>query len=133
MLGSRFGAILHQGARPLAFFGKQIVVHHAKLAAYKRKLIRLVYADCHLRPYLWGRAFIVRTDHVSLKYLLDQKLATIQQYQWASKLLGSDFRVEYMPGSSNIVANNLSHHDTEATTKLLALSTQSFHLFSSIR
>jgi hypothetical protein len=27
--------------------------------------------------YLWGRPFIVHTDHYSLKFLLDQRLVTI--------------------------------------------------------
>jgi hypothetical protein len=31
----------------------------------------------HWRPYLWGRRFLVKMDHYSLKYLLDQRLATI--------------------------------------------------------
>jgi hypothetical protein len=33
----------------------------------------------HWRPYLWGRSFIVRMNHYSLKYLLDQPLSTIPQ------------------------------------------------------
>jgi len=46
-------------------------------------------------PYLWGRHFLVRTDHYSLKFLLDQRLSTIPQHQWLSKLFGFDFAVEY--------------------------------------
>jgi hypothetical protein len=96
--GTGFGAILHQGDGPLAFFSKPIAPQHAKLAAYERELIRLVHAVRHWRPYLWGRTFVVRTDHYSLKFLLDQVLSTIPQHHWASKLLGFNFRVEYMPG-----------------------------------
>jgi hypothetical protein len=33
----------------------------------------------HWQPYLWGRYFIVRTDHYSLKCLLDQRTSTIPQ------------------------------------------------------
>jgi hypothetical protein len=42
--GSGFGAVLHQGAGPLAFFSRTIAPHHAKLAAYERELIGLVKA-----------------------------------------------------------------------------------------
>ena len=65
------GDVLHQGGGPVAFFSKPIAPRHAKLAAYERELIGLVQAVRHWRPYLWGRCFIVRTDHRSLRFLLD--------------------------------------------------------------
>lgn len=34
----------------------------------------------------------LRTDHFSLKLLLDQRLSTISQHQGASKLLGFNFQ-----------------------------------------
>jgi len=72
--GSRFGAVLHQGSGPLAFFSRPFAGRHVKLAAYERELIGLVQAVRHRRPYLWGRRFIVRTNHFSLKSMLDQRL-----------------------------------------------------------
>jgi hypothetical protein len=75
--GSGFGAVMHQGEGPIAYFSKPIAPRHVSLAAYERELIGLVQAVRHWRPYLWGRAFIVKTDHYSLKFLLDQRLATI--------------------------------------------------------
>lgn len=44
---SGFGAVLHQGGGPVAFFSKPIVRRHAKLAAYERELISLVQAVRH--------------------------------------------------------------------------------------
>ena len=70
--GTGVGAVLHQGAGPIAFFSRAMAPHHAKLAAYERELISLVKAVKHWRPYLWARPFTVRTDHFALKYLLDQ-------------------------------------------------------------
>ena len=75
--GAGFGAVLHQGAGPLAFFSRPFAARHLKLAAYERELTGLVQAVRHWRPYLWGRHFLVRTDHYSLKFLLDQRLSTV--------------------------------------------------------
>ena len=83
------------------------------MAAYERELIGLVQAVRHRRPYLWGRHFLVRTDHYSLKFLLDQRLSTVPQHQWISKLFGFDFTVEYRPGRLNTVADALSRRDAE--------------------
>jgi len=49
-----FGAVLHQGAGPTAFFSRMIAPRHAKLVAYERELIGLVTAIKHWRPYLWA-------------------------------------------------------------------------------
>jgi hypothetical protein len=62
---------------------------------------------------LWGRRFVAKTDHYSLKYLLDQRLSTIPQHHWVGKLLGFDFTVEYKPSAANTVADALSRHDTD--------------------
>lgn len=75
--GSGFGAVLHQGFGLVAFFSKPIAPRHAKLAAYERELIGLVQAVRHWRPYLWGCRFLIRTDHYSLRFLLDQRLSTV--------------------------------------------------------
>jgi len=83
----------------VAFFSRAIAPHHAKLPAYERELIGLVKAVKNWRPYLWGHAFTVRTDHYSLKFILDQRLTTIPQHTWVTKLFGYDLTVEYSLGS----------------------------------
>jgi hypothetical protein len=64
--GSGFGAVMHQGDCPIAFFSRPVATHHAKLPAYEQELIGLVKAVRHWRPYVWGRFFIIRTNHFSL-------------------------------------------------------------------
>jgi hypothetical protein len=81
---------------------------------------------------LWERRFVVRTDYRSLRFLLDQRLTTIPQHQWASKLLGYDFVVEYKSGALNVVADALSRRDEEIS-ELPALTAPQFALFDDIR
>ena len=91
----------------------------------------------HWRPYLWGRPFLVRTDNYSLKFLLDQRLSTVPQHQWISKLLGFDFSVEYRPGRLNTVADALSRRDVNVVAAgpsvALALSGPTFALLDEVR
>nr|XP_045085003.1 uncharacterized protein LOC123494188 isoform X1 [Aegilops tauschii subsp. strangulata]XP_045085004.1 uncharacterized protein LOC123494188 isoform X1 [Aegilops tauschii subsp. strangulata] len=65
---------------------------------------------CHI---CGGRPFRIRTDHYSLKFLLDQRLSTVPQHQWISKLFGFDFTIEYRPGCLNTVADTLSRRDAD--------------------
>jgi hypothetical protein len=127
-----FGAVLHQDNGPIAFYSWPIAPQHAKLAAYERELIGLIKVVCHWHPYLWARSFMVRTDHFTIKYLLDQRLSTIPQHTWVSKLFGYDFRVEYLPGKANTVANALSRRD-EHSAMALPLSSPTFELYNELR
>ncbi|WVZ49312.1 hypothetical protein U9M48_000681 [Paspalum notatum var. saurae] len=111
--GVGFGAVLHQGTGPLAFFCRPFAARHLKLAAYEWELIDLVQAVRHWHPYLWGHTFVLRTDHYNLKYLLDQRVSTVPQHQWISKLFGFDFTVEYRLGRLNTVVDALSRRDAE--------------------
>ena len=65
------GAVLQQGGHPIAYFSRPWASRHLKYPAYEKELIGLAKAVVHWRPYLWGNHFIVRTNHYSLKYLLD--------------------------------------------------------------
>jgi hypothetical protein len=105
----------------VAFFSRPLALRHSKLAAYERELIGLVQVVRHWRPYLWGSTFLVRTDHYSLKYLLDQKCLTIPQHQWASKLI------------INVVADALSLNNTVDEPENATLLAPTFGIFDSLR
>jgi hypothetical protein len=128
-----FGAVLIQDSHPVAFFSRPVAPRHRALAAYERELIGLVQAVRHWRPYLWGRRFEVKTDHYSLKYLLDQRLSTIPQHHWVGKLLGFDFTVEYKPGHTNAVADALSRRDTPEESSVMLLSGPRFDFLDRLR
>lgn len=102
------------------------------MAAYERELIGLVLAIHHWRPYLWGRRFLVRIDLFSLKFLLNQRLATNPQLHWVGKLLGFDFTVEYKASVNNTVADALSRCDTDEVL-LLAISGPRFDFIDRLR
>jgi hypothetical protein len=97
-----------------------------------RELIGLVKVVCHWRPYLWPRKFVVRMDHFSFKYLLNQHLSMVPQHNWVSKLFGYQFSMEFKPGRQNVVADALSRHD-EDTTSVCTLSLPEFELYDQLR
>lgn len=74
----------------------------------------------------------MRTDHYTLKFMLDQRLSTIPQHQWISKLFGFNFTVEYRPGRVNVVADALSRRD-QPDKSLQTISDPTFQLYKDIR
>ena len=73
---SGVGAILMQKDSPIAFFSTSLKGRNIFLSAYGKELLALALAVQHWRPYLLGRRFKVRTDHKSLKFLLEQHITT---------------------------------------------------------
>jgi hypothetical protein len=106
--GVGIGAILIQNKRPVAYFSKALGVRNMTKSAYEKELMAVVLAIQHWRPYLIGRRFVVSTDQKSLKQLLQQRIVTAEQQNWAAKLLGFDFEIVYKPGKSNKGADALS-------------------------
>ena len=76
--------------------------------ATKRELLAIVYALKEFRAYLWGRSFILRTDHRALTYLFTQKYPNQMIQAWFELLLDFDFEIQYIPGIKNILPDRLS-------------------------
>lgn len=71
------------------------------------------------RPYLFGQHFVIQTDQQSLKYLLEQRVGTLAQQKWLTKLMGYDFSVEYHSGRENRAANALSRRDEQGELRAI--------------
>jgi hypothetical protein len=106
--GTGIGAILIQQGQPIAFFSEALKGSSLALSTYEKEMLAIVKAIRKWRPYLLGRPFTVRTDHKSLKFLLEQRITTPAQTRWLPKLLGYDYVVEYKKGPDNKGADALS-------------------------
>lgn len=82
----------------------------------------IAYYNQAWRPYHLGSRFTVKTDHQSLKFLLDQKVGTPIRQRWVSKLLGYDFLVDYKLGKENKVVDAISKSHEEAGPVTLILT-----------
>jgi hypothetical protein len=62
--------------------------------------------------------FTIRTDYVSLKHLLEQRLTHTLQHKSLCKLLGLDYTIQYKRGVENRAADSLSRvlHEPAAGT-----------------
>ena len=78
------------------------------LSTYGKELLALVTAMRKWTPYLFGNPFVIKTDHQSLKYLLEQRISTPMQQRCITKLLGYSFIIDYKKGKENVVADALS-------------------------
>ncbi|KAL0299990.1 UNVERIFIED_CONTAM: Transposon Ty3-G Gag-Pol polyprotein [Sesamum angustifolium] len=83
------------------------------LSTYEKEFLALLLAVTKWKHYLQGNHFVIRTDQKRLKHILDQRIDSILQQKWITKLLGLSYEVHYKKGSENRAADALSRveHD----------------------
>lgn len=106
--GKVIGVVLVQQGHPIAFISKTLASKHYGLSAYEKVLLTVVYAVEKWRAYILRTHFTIRTDHFSLKYILEQKISTSIQSKLLPKLLGLDYETVYKKGKENTAADSLS-------------------------
>lgn len=102
------GAVLMQENHPIAYYSQKLNVKMQQASTYVRELFAITQAVQKWRQYLLGRQFTIKTDHRSLKNLMNQVIQTPEQQQYISKLLGYVYNIVYKPGKDNTVADALS-------------------------
>jgi hypothetical protein len=111
--GNGIGVFLMQEGRPLAFESRPLKGKDLHKPIYDKEMMTILHALKKWHPYLIGRHFKVKTDHDSLKYLLEQRLSSEEQHKWVTKILGYDFEIVYKKGKQNVVADALSRKDED--------------------
>ncbi|GKF92063.1 putative mitochondrial protein, partial [Tanacetum coccineum] len=115
-------AVLQQRGYQVAYYSKSLATRQQTLSTYEKELLVVIHALNKWKGYLLDRHFKIKTDHFSLKYLLEQRITTPSQMKWLPKLMGFDYDILYKKGSENKAADALSRIHTSAQLLTLALS-----------
>jgi hypothetical protein len=102
------GEVLMQGGHPIVFESKNIDESERLYPIYDKEMLAIMHVITKFRQYLVDSRFVVKTDHNSLKYFLDQKDLNEIQQKWVSKIQAFDFDIEYVNGKRNFMADALS-------------------------
>jgi Reverse transcriptase (RNA-dependent DNA polymerase)/RNase H-like domain found in reverse transcriptase len=118
------GAVLIQGKRPIAYLSKALGVKNQGLSTYEKELLAVLTAVQKSRHYLYGKPFIIKTDHISLKHLLEQRLTHSLQHKGLCKLLGLDYVIQYKKRIENRAADALSRRSSDNNVEELNAVTE---------
>ena len=97
-----------KGLQPIAFISKKLLPAETRYATHEQELLAIVIALKSWRHFLYGRRFIIQTDHHSLVHFMKQPNMSHRQARWSELLQQYDFEIQYTPGPSNVVADALS-------------------------
>nr|XP_054765813.1 uncharacterized protein K02A2.6-like [Lytechinus pictus] len=109
------GAVLSQVKEgqeiPIAFASRSLSPAERKYSTGEKEALACVWACNKWYTYLWGRHFVLRTDHKALVTMLSTRgtgRQTMRIARWSAQLLQFDYTVEYKAGRENYVADALS-------------------------
>ena len=109
----------------IAFFSRALSKPERNYCVTIKELLALVKAVHHFHHYLYGRQFMVRTDHSALEWLIKFRTPEGQIARWLQKLQDYDFKVLHRAGRKHGNADAMSRrpcpedckHCTSAETK----------------
>jgi hypothetical protein len=106
--GKGIDVVLMQEGRPLAFTSNQLSERNMGKPIYEKEMLDILHVVELWHPYLLGQCFQIKTDHQSLKYLLEQRISSQEKQKWVTKLFGYDYEIIYKKGKENVVPDALS-------------------------
>ena len=106
------GAILIQdkgeGEQPVACASRKLSLPEKNYSTIEKELLAIVWGIKKFDRYLYGREFILQSDHLPLKNLDSLSTSNSRLTRWALQLQPYCFRFRSIPGKENVGADFLS-------------------------
>lgn len=106
------GAVLLQEdsdqKQPISYISRKLNKAEENYSTIERECLAIVWAIQKFHKYLYGREFILETDHQPLLYLNSSKLLNSRLMRWSLALQPYRFRIVSIRGRENVGADFLS-------------------------
>ena len=104
------------GERPISYYGRRCTGAESNYTVTECELLAVIESIKHFRPYLWGRHFVIVTDHSALRWLNTMKEsvnggASSRLTRWSLHLMEYSFTVKHKAGKL--------HQDADAISRLV--------------
>ena len=97
----------------MAYASKKLLPREQNYAVIERECLAVVFGIKKFeKKKLYGRKFILQTDHAPLAWLTRSKIQKARCMRWALYLQSYRFRIEIIKGKDNIGADYLSRTTT---------------------
>ena len=119
------GAVLSQNdnignEKVIAFASRTLNDHEKGYCVTRKELLAVHEFIMYFRHYLYGKKFLVRTDHKALTYMTKTNKPISPQFQtWIANLSSFNFILEYRKGKEHTNADGLSRIDEKLCTQCL--------------
>jgi len=93
---------------PVAFASRKLLPRETRYSTIEKECLAIVWAVTKFQEYLYGREFILETDHQPLRYLGNAQYQNGRLMRWALTLQPYRFVIRAIHGRENVGADFLS-------------------------
>ena len=114
------GAALLQNGKPIAFASKALTKTECRYANIEREMLAAVFRAERFHTYIYGRSFMIESDHKPLESISRKNLADTPA--WLQHMMlclqGYNFTICYCPGKEMVIQDTLSHFSAQPGSDL---------------
>ena len=94
--------------KPVCYAGKKLNASELKYSVIEKECYAIVWGINRFKEFLYGKEFILQTDHMPLRYLGNMRNKNDRLYRWILSIQSYSFRIEYIKGKENVCSDMLS-------------------------
>lgn len=95
---------------PVAYVSRKLLEREKAYSVIEKECLAIVWCLQKLQVYIYGRMFVLQTDHQPLSYLQQAKVNNGRLMRWALQLQAYNFTIEAIKGIENLGADFLSRN-----------------------
>lgn len=113
------GAALTQNGKPIAYASKSLSDTEKRYANIERELLACVFGAERFHTYVFGKEFIIESDHRPLEMISRKNLtaAPARLQRMFLRLQRYDYKISYKPGKEMILPDSLSRIPCQGNAK----------------
>ena len=96
--------------RPCMYVSRKLLAREGNYATVEKECLAVVWALSKLSRFLLGSSFYIMTDHKALQFLRSAKSKNSRIFRWSLTLENFDYKIMYLPGNQNVLADFLSRN-----------------------
>src|ERR1043165_1594311 len=110
--GIGIGCVLMQNYdgvnHPVAYASRKLLEREKRYSVEERECLAIMWGIEKFDRYLFGKQFVIETDHCGLQYMREGRMKNARVMRWSLALQNYSFRVNYIKGCNNVVSDYLS-------------------------
>ena len=107
-VGVTLGQIQNGREVAIAYAGRDFNSAEKNYSTTEREALAVIFGIKKFEPYLYGRKFVLHTDHHSLKWLMSISDPSGRLARWSLLVQQYDFEIRHRPGVAHANADALS-------------------------